>query len=144
MNIFDVSCKVWSTRHRNTIEEVCWRLLFKDLIRITEFSMQPFFSRDSNPWQRYSLEVPLITPVIASGEIYWIFSKFWWNELLYAFLYMISYMMSYMIYLYRMLPINIFIQRKSTKGVLVKIALKIYNFIKTILRCGCFPLNSKL
>ena len=44
-NIFDVFCKVQSTRHRNNIE-VCRRLLVKDLIKVTEFSIpSSFFER---------------------------------------------------------------------------------------------------
>ena len=34
-DIFDVSCKVGSDRLKNNIEEVCRRLLVKDLIKIT-------------------------------------------------------------------------------------------------------------
>ena len=46
-NIFGVSCKLWSTRHRNNIEEVCRRLLVKDLIKTVEFSIPSYFLRDS-------------------------------------------------------------------------------------------------
>ena len=39
------------------------------------------------------------------------------------------------------LPRNIFIQKKSLKGNVIKFFLKIYNFIEVTLRCGCSPVN---
>ena len=45
-NIFDESCKAWSARHSNNIEQVCMRLLVEDLIEITKFSISSsFFER---------------------------------------------------------------------------------------------------
>ena len=38
----------------------------------------------------FSLDVPLIVPVIANAELYWIEFSFGWNEALYAWSYMIS------------------------------------------------------
>ena len=40
-----------------------------------------------------------------------------------------------------MLPRNIFIQKKSLKGNIIKNLLKICNFIEVTLRCGCSPVN---
>ena len=40
-----------------------------------------------------------------------------------------------------MLPRNIFIQKKSIKGNIIKFFLKIYNFIEVTLWCGCSPVN---
>ena len=60
-NIFDVSCKVWSPADSNA--NSCWS---------------------------FYLEVPLMALVVASAELYSVFSKFWWNELLYALSYMMS------------------------------------------------------
>ena len=50
------------------------------------------FSRVSKPSSSYSfsLDVPLIAPVIANAALYWIESSFWWNEALYAWSYMMS------------------------------------------------------
>ena len=46
MNSFDVSCKVWPAGQRNNIEQICRRLLVKDLIKVTEFSIKlSFFER---------------------------------------------------------------------------------------------------
>ena len=45
-NNFDVSCKVWSARQRNNIQQICRRLLAKDLIKVTEFSIKSSFFRE--------------------------------------------------------------------------------------------------
>ena len=40
-----------------------------------------------------------------------------------------------------MLPRNICIQKKSLNGNIIKVFLKISNFIEVTLRCGCSPVN---
>ena len=86
-NIFDVSFKVWPARHRNNIEKVLSRLLVKDLIKITVSDTIVFFREILilNFGKVFLWKSLLLAPVIASAKLYWIFSKFWWNELLYAF-----------------------------------------------------------
>ena len=40
-----------------------------------------------------------------------------------------------------MLPRNVFIQKKSPKGVSIKVALKVWNFTEITLPCECSPVN---
>ena len=50
------------------------------------------FSMVSKPSSLYSfsLDAPLIAPVIANTALYWVESSFWWNEVLYAWSNMMS------------------------------------------------------
>ena len=67
-------------------------LYLKILKKQHSFLYHLLFSRVSKPSSSYSfsLDVPLIAPVIANAALYWIESSFWWNEALYAWSYMMS------------------------------------------------------
>ena len=59
-NIFQLSCEVWSARHRSNAE-VFWKLLVKDNVKIR-------VSDTSTLGEVFSLEVPLINLAIPSAE----------------------------------------------------------------------------
>ena len=67
-------------------------LYLKILKKQHSFLYHLLFSRVSKPGSSYSfsLDVPLIVPVIANAALYWIESSFWRNEALYAWSYMMS------------------------------------------------------
>ena len=67
-------------------------LYLKILENQHSFLYRLLFSRVSKPSSShsFSLDVPLIAPVIANVALYWIECSFWWNDALYACSYIMS------------------------------------------------------
>ena len=65
-DIISISCVAWSHESRNNIEYILWKLTSEYFIKAAQFPVGILnLAHDS-----FSLDVPLIAPVIANTELY--------------------------------------------------------------------------